>query len=611
MKDSPAKFPIKQYTKTFLTRAVTIPELRDESICQILKQVSDNPVQESVLIGWRLMSLLLSCISPSSALEPCLINALKTQQQIEKRLLMSETSSSSTSQSSSGSSSSTSKPPMKKPKYSLKYYLITLSLSKLFTALSIGGWSVSTNPRVASGESADLQHADAAAKAKKDKEAAVLAKTSQGNLSANVESHLDVVPADGLLPRVFDTWLDDIYCWQINTDEVYDKERAEQMARERSECSACGENRSSARLQQGHQTQNTQNSQNSQNSQGTAANATNGADAEHETTLQQGTGSEVAQMQKKAHEHEQSTENEQEPGPEPEPEQDIDLKSGAIGVADLASQASDSPFPDPTDPSHSSYLLASAPSLAGARQIPLPPEPPHVPLCSFLVPQIVCVLCNAFELPAKTLSKEVVALFSAPANTALIAQVKQTANEGNYFVSDWTAAAVAAGECYEYSNAELSADLRGFPPVCVAALVKSWLKGLTEPLIPRAIHGQLLNAASAVEACNALEKYTANMNFYTIKYLVRFFRKMASDQVDVIFITNVTQMAHTFAPLLFQPEVDAADNMEDFKLKVEQAKRALQDIILCLAISPDEEQRFRLMDNSVRWQYGLKGRLLY
>jgi hypothetical protein len=46
--------------------------LRDEILCQIMKQITNNPERSSTLAGWRLLCIMLGLFSPSKRLlEPC------------------------------------------------------------------------------------------------------------------------------------------------------------------------------------------------------------------------------------------------------------------------------------------------------------------------------------------------------------------------------------------------------------------------------------------------------------------------------------------------------------------------------------------------------------
>ncbi|KAH7830397.1 putative RhoGAP domain [Monocercomonoides exilis] len=602
MKDAPAKFSIKQHVNMFITRAVKIPELRDESICQILRQVSDNPSTESTLIGWRLMSLLLSCILPTPKLEPCLINAINTQQQVERRILKGQDNSN-TKSASSGTGSSNSQ--FRTPFVSLKYFLLTMSLSKIYTGLSIGGWSVSVDPRVVAGGSSDAQNLNN--KSKKDsKDNAEISNSIKEDkpISLNMDAQLDVLPINVLIPRVFDTWLDEIYCWQIYTEELYDEEKAMKMAveqrerkeklraeREKAMRQAEEEERSKREAEAFEEAQKERD--NSSMDEGdnltessketlSSGDSTQHKRLKHRRPLPPSEAPPTAPIEEKEQTHAEEEAEEKKVDGE---NTDSALQIESSGVEARGEARNEN------EPA-SSYISDN--SFEPRQLVP----PLHIPLKTMIIPQILAVLCNSIVVPPNATSKDITALFAISGNPSQVAHAKKMANTGNYFVSEW-------------KDANTADDSGAVPATTIATLLKNWLRGLSEPLIPAALHKRIRNSESAINTCTIIETHTPNMNFYTLKYLIRFLRRMAFDKAEAQFLSNVTQLAYTFAPLLFHPDADKSITLKDFGLFAERAKRAVQDIIYCLAISPDEEDRFRQIDDSTRWQYCLQGMKLY
>lgn len=99
---------------------------------------------------------------------------------------------------------------------------------------------------------------------------------------------------------------------------------------------------------------------------------------------------------------------------------------------------------------------------------------------------------------------------------------------------------------------------------------------------------------------------------------------MILDKDEVIYKRNAEQMAHFMQPPLFplvdgplglnfgsgdrgMRREDAAKAAKEAAVKAKSYSQFLLDLLLCLAISPDEEERFRMFDRSVRDEYGLKG----
>ncbi|GBG27180.1 High molecular weight form of myosin-1 [Hondaea fermentalgiana] len=52
-----------------ITTGLTVPDLVDEMLCQVMKQVTENPKDESEARGWNLLAMLLASFPPSSQLE--------------------------------------------------------------------------------------------------------------------------------------------------------------------------------------------------------------------------------------------------------------------------------------------------------------------------------------------------------------------------------------------------------------------------------------------------------------------------------------------------------------------------------------------------------------
>ncbi|CAI9607814.1 unnamed protein product, partial [Staurois parvus] len=53
------------------------PGLKDEVYCQVLKQITENPKQESCNRGWIVLSLLTGYFSPTPILLPCVTKYLQ------------------------------------------------------------------------------------------------------------------------------------------------------------------------------------------------------------------------------------------------------------------------------------------------------------------------------------------------------------------------------------------------------------------------------------------------------------------------------------------------------------------------------------------------------
>jgi hypothetical protein len=68
------------YIEKHLKRTMNaVEDLRDEAYIQVLKQITDHPIQENALKGWRFFAILSSCFPPSSDLFYGIINYLVDQ----------------------------------------------------------------------------------------------------------------------------------------------------------------------------------------------------------------------------------------------------------------------------------------------------------------------------------------------------------------------------------------------------------------------------------------------------------------------------------------------------------------------------------------------------
>eukprot|EP00516_Mucochytrium_quahogii_P004452 CAMPEP_0203755414 /NCGR_PEP_ID=MMETSP0098-20131031/8869_1 /ASSEMBLY_ACC=CAM_ASM_000208 /TAXON_ID=96639 /ORGANISM=" , Strain NY0313808BC1" /LENGTH=1902 /DNA_ID=CAMNT_0050646867 /DNA_START=366 /DNA_END=6074 /DNA_ORIENTATION=- len=70
---------VDSLAQELLATGLQIPDLVDEIYCQVMKQVTENPKQESANRGWNLMSMLLATFPPSSQLEMYLEYFLRKQ----------------------------------------------------------------------------------------------------------------------------------------------------------------------------------------------------------------------------------------------------------------------------------------------------------------------------------------------------------------------------------------------------------------------------------------------------------------------------------------------------------------------------------------------------
>ncbi|KAA6384919.1 MAG: hypothetical protein EZS28_019554, partial [Streblomastix strix] len=123
-------------------------------------------------------------------------------------------------------------------------------------------------------------------------------------------------------------------------------------------------------------------------------------------------------------------------------------------------------------------------------------------------------------------------------------------------------------------------------------LIKEWIKQLHRPLIPtsfipsveKILQGNLnwgeriagqsdsLNedqsnlqgkdaVAVAMQLCELISRCLINSHFYTLKYLVRFLRKLAFDKSESTMRKNLEQLVHHFSPLIIQYNEEGADDM--------------------------------------------------
>lgn len=68
MGDRQLSYPV-MLLQDIVKKAITYPALRDEVYCQIIKQLTENPSEESRRKGWQLMLVCLMCFAPSVKLE--------------------------------------------------------------------------------------------------------------------------------------------------------------------------------------------------------------------------------------------------------------------------------------------------------------------------------------------------------------------------------------------------------------------------------------------------------------------------------------------------------------------------------------------------------------
>jgi len=77
MGDKPSKDPIKNARKIFRITVGAPEELRDEVLCQLIKQTNENPDATSTLRGWELMAMACGLFPPSAKLEKYLLSYMR------------------------------------------------------------------------------------------------------------------------------------------------------------------------------------------------------------------------------------------------------------------------------------------------------------------------------------------------------------------------------------------------------------------------------------------------------------------------------------------------------------------------------------------------------
>ncbi|KAA6393626.1 MAG: hypothetical protein EZS28_010846 [Streblomastix strix] len=200
-------------------------------------------------------------------------------------------------------------------------------------------------------------------------------------------------------------------------------------------------------------------------------------------------------------------------------------------------------------------------------------------------------------------------------------------------------------------------------PSLIAGLIKMWIVKLNEPIIPFSLHSSvvsemekkilsaqtnkqqpqqlqqqnspdLLNANrkpfnlqqesaevcidAGTAVCEFMTKSLPLIHFYTLKYLIRFIRKICHTTSPSQFRINVDNMASTLNPLVFPPQPHNMNEQSTGNTTsqppgnaifaamrvAKQCKLVLVHLILFLAISPDEEERFSAIDTSVCEELG-------
>ncbi|KAH7820918.1 putative rho GTPase-activating protein 39 [Monocercomonoides exilis] len=134
-------------------------------------------------------------------------------------------------------------------------------------------------------------------------------------------------------------------------------------------------------------------------------------------------------------------------------------------------------------------------------------------------------------------------------------------------------------------------------PHLYAVLLKTWLKRLTDPLIPFTLYQSALSVASEQAACvNFVETAIPETNRILLKYLCRFLRVIANPANVDANRMNGSNLALIFAPTLIRMDTDnPAQAVKNLKMEIQ----FVFNLILALFPTPEEEKLFADADTFV------------
>ncbi|KAK2956719.1 hypothetical protein BLNAU_8353 [Blattamonas nauphoetae] len=210
----------------------------------------------------------------------------------------------------------------------------------------------------------------------------------------------------------------------------------------------------------------------------------------------------------------------------------------------------------------------------------LPASGPHISNSVLPVPKILAVICNSFEVDRVSKEKNPIELFGSTIPKQELERCKAAIDMGNY-----------------------SLDTHDF--LVYSSLLKAWLKSLRNPLISPTFNDLLLDNKANQGALHIIDTQLCNAHFYTLKYLIRFIRRIALHSDPETQQRNISQLSHYISLQIvsFPVSKDPRAEMQ----KITSFQDIFQDMIMSIAVSPEEEQRFQEIDASVRQEYKLNG----